>query len=310
MGIINSGFFVALVAHAVIGISLVWDKILLRETRSKSVVNYVFWLGAMSVFGGILAIFGMHIPARGTVLIAVAAGALDLLASYYYYRALNAGEASQTLAIMGGFAPGATALIALLLLGASLSGFALIGFIVMTAGGFLMFLSEAISVGKVLPLVLIAAGLFGLSNVLQKMAFNRTDFITGFVFFSVGTFLLALLFLARRRWRREIFMQSRQAQPRNKVSYFSNRVFSGIGALLIVYAVSRTQPEIVSAMSGLRYAIIFIGAYLLTKWKPSWLSEEFSGRTMAIKVFATALIIAGLVMLGLAGNAGGSTSPS
>jgi uncharacterized membrane protein len=309
MGILNSGFLIAIVAHVVIGISLVWDKILLKETRSGSVINYVFWLGAMSVFGSILAVFGMHIPDMETVTVAFFAGVFDLVASYFYYRALNAGEASQTLAMMGGFAPAATALLAIPLLGSTLSGIALIGFLIMTAGGFFMFLSEKMSIRKVLPMAITAALFFGLANVFQKMAFNKTDFVTGYVFFTIGTFACALFFLIRKQWRREIFMQSRQAQPRNKVSYFSNRVFSGIGSLLVVLAISRTRPEIVSAMSGLRYVIIFLGAYFLTKWKPSWLSEEFTGRVLVIKLIATALVVAGLVLLGLAGNGGGSSSP-
>lgn len=306
MKILNSGFFIAVVAHGVIGISLVWDKILLKEQRSKSVINYVFWLGALSVFGCLVAVLGMTMPAGRTALIAAAAGAADLIASYFYYRALNMGEASQTLAIMGGFGPAATLLIALPLLGTIISGFALIGFLLATVGGFVMFLAETISVRKVLPSVILASTLFGLSNVLQKMAFNHTSFVAGYVFFSIGTFATALIFLAKRSWRREIFMQSREAQPRSKVSYFSNRVVSGVGALLVVLAISRTRPEIVSAISGLRYAIVFVFAYALTRWKAGWLSEEFSGRALIIKVVGTSLIIAGLVVMGLGGSEGGS----
>lgn len=303
---LGSGFLIAVVAHGVIGISLVWDKILLKETRSKSVVNYVFWLGALSVFGCLVAVLGMKMPDARTTLIACAAGSTDLIASYFYYQALNSGEASQTLAIMGGFGPAATALIALPLLGTIISGLALTGFILATVGGFMMFLAESISVRKVLPAVLFSAGLFGLSNVLQKMAFNKTTFVAGYVFFSIGTFLTALIFLARRSWRREIFMQSREARPRSKFSYFSNRVVSGVGALLVVLAISKTRPEVVSAIAGLRYAIVFGCAYALTRWKPEWLSEEFSGRALAIKSIATALIIAGLVVMGLGGNAAGA----
>jgi hypothetical protein len=46
-----NGVLIAIVAHGLIGISLVWDKVLLRRKRMQSLVSYVFWLGAISIFG-------------------------------------------------------------------------------------------------------------------------------------------------------------------------------------------------------------------------------------------------------------------
>jgi uncharacterized membrane protein len=195
MTFLQSGFLIAVLAHAIIGASLVWDKILLKEMHSRTVVNYVFWLGAMSAFGAILAFFGMSLPPVRVICLAVGAGLIHLAANYFYYAALNAGEASQTLAIMGGFSPVATALIGLPLLRSRLGGLALWGFALMCAGGFFMFFSEKIATRKVLLMIFLAAGTFGLTNVLQKLAFDQSGFITGYVFFTAGTFLGALLLL-------------------------------------------------------------------------------------------------------------------
>jgi hypothetical protein len=55
----------------------------------------------------------------------------------------------------------------------------------------------------------------------------------------------------------------------------------------------------VSAISGERYAIIFVGAYLLTRLRPDWLREDFSRKVLFAKSVATGLIVAGLVLVGL-----------
>src|SRR5690348_10598906 len=108
MAFIHSGVLMAIVAHGLIGVSLLWDKILLRKPATQNLLSYVFWLGAMSIFGVILAFFGFHMPALGTALLAFGAGALQLVAVFFYYAALKRGEASESLAIMGGFSPVAT----------------------------------------------------------------------------------------------------------------------------------------------------------------------------------------------------------
>ena len=306
MNILENGVALAVLANAVVGATLVWDKVLLKETNTQSVVNYVFWLGAISVFGCIVGLFGMRKPALEMLLVAGSAGAVDLLASCAYYKALQLGEASQTLAVMGGFAPLATALIGIPLLHEQLHGLAIWGFSLLVAGGFFMFSSQKVNVRKILPLILLAAGLFGLANVTQKLAFNALGFVTGFVFFSIGQFICALCFLVRRRWRDEIFKGSKAAQPRSKAGYFANRFFNGVGAFLLAFAISKAHPAMVSALAGVRYATIFIGVYLLTKYKPKWLKEVFTGWTLTAKIVATALVIAGLAVISVGGNAGAS----
>ena len=302
MHFLQNGIFIAIIAHFLIGLSLLWDKILLKQTNTQSVINFVFWMGAISIFGCIIGVFGMQLPSVGMFLVALAAGALDLIATYFYYKALKSGEASQTLAVMGGFTPLATALLSIpLLSNKTFHGLTIWGFALMVAGGFFMFFSERINIRKLLPLVVMSAGCFGLSNVLQRIAFNALGFTTGFVFFSIGSFLCAATLLIRKKWRDEIFTGSEEAQPRNKIEYFVNRFVAGVGAFLVAFAISRAHPAVVAAISGVRYATIFVGAYLLTQFKPRWLKEAYTGWTLTAKSIATGLVIAGLAITGASG---------
>lgn len=300
---LRNGVFIAIISNGLIGVSLVWDKVLLKQPETTNLVSYVFWLGAISIFGLLLAPFGFHWPRLGIALLALFTGMLHLAAVWFYYEALKRGEASQTLAVMGGFSPVATALIALpLLRNPYLARGNLLAFALLVIGGFVMFLSEKLNLGRILPAILLSSGLFGLVNVLQKVVFDNTNFVSGYVIFTVGTFLGSMLLLVRPSWRRQVFITSEQAEPRSRFWYFVNRFLSGVGSFLIFYAIDLAHPAVVDAISGVRYAIIFLGAYLLTKLRPQWLKENFYGWTLVGKAAATLVIVAGLVLLGLSGK--------
>lgn len=294
-----------MIAHGLIGISLIWDKVLLKQPATKNLLSYVFWLGAISVFGLVLIPFGFKFPGFRLAGLGFVAGLLDLMASYFYYAALKAGEASEELAVMGGFAPIVTALISIPLLSSSIGG-DLLGFALMTAGGFVMFAAEKQPLSKMVPRILLAAGGFGLTSVLQKIVFNETNFVSGYVFFTIGTTVGALLLLAPRSWRRQIFEHSEEATPSSKFWYMVNRFLAGVGSFLVVFALTTASPSIVSAVSGVRYVIIFVLAYAITVWKPQWFREDFQRRALTFKVVATSLIIAGLVLAGLHGGSSGA----
>lgn len=299
--IIQNGILAAVIAHGLIGVSLVWDKVLLQKKETKNLLSYVFWLGAISIFGLVLLGFGFRMPSLELAGIGITAGFVDLLASYFYYAALKAGEASDELAAMGGFAPVATALIAIPLLGHGTSG-NLLGFAAMVLGGFIMFFAEKQPLRKMLPLIFLAAAGFGLTAVLQKIVFDGTNFVSGYVFFTIGTTVGALAMLLPPGWRRQIFEHSEDAPPRSKFWYMFNRFVAGLGSFLVVYAISRTHPALVSAISGVRYIIIFVGAYGITKLRPNWFTEDFSKWSLTAKLAATLLVVAGLILVGLHGG--------
>ena len=300
--VFKSGYFVAIIAHGLIGVSLVWDKILLKQPQTKNLASYVFWLGFISVFGLCLIPFGYRFPGWGIAGLAFATGIIHLVANYLYYGALKQGEASETLAMMGGFSPVFTALIGIPLIAEPIGKDNVVGFLLMVAGGFMMFFSERFALKQVMPWVLSASAVFGLVNVLEKVVFNSTNFVSGYVFFTVGTFVGSLLLLLRPEWRRQIFQHSEEASPRSKAWYMVNRFMAGVGSFLIFYAISLTSPAVVEAITGIRYVLIFLGAYFITQWNPAWLRENFTGWMLVAKSLATALVIAGLVFLGIAGK--------
>ncbi len=311
LGFFHQGLLVAIIAHGLIGVTLIWDKILLKEPQTKNMPAFMFWLGAISVFGLILYFFGFQIPPLHIAALALGTGALHLVAVWAYMETLQSGEASDTLAVMGGFSPVATALVAVLLLSHPLGKVSFGAFALMVAGGFVMFFSEKLNLKKIIPLLLLAAVLFGFVNVLQKIAYNgAANFVSAYVFFTGGTFLASMAMLLHPSWRRQIFASSEAAKPRSRWMYSINRFLSGVGSFLIFLALSQTSPALVEAITGVRYAVVFLLAFLLSKLKPEWLHEHFGTRALLAKTAGTALIVAGLAWTGLQGGSqtGGAAS--
>ncbi len=307
---LKNGALMAIVAHGLIGLSLVWDKVLLRRPGTKNLYSYVFWLGAMSIFGVVLVPFGYNSLPITLMALAFFAGVIHLVGVFFYYAALKRGEASETLAVMGGFSPVATALISYALLTKQMTGYELVGFALMTGGGFFMFFSEKLAWKQLMPPVLLSAGLLGLVNVLEKVVYNQTNFVSGYVWFTIGTFAGSLGILIRPLWRRQIFEESGKDDPKNRFWYFVNRFLSGLGSFLIFYSISLAHPSIVDAISGVRYVIIFLLALALTKFRPDLLRENFKLHQLITKTVATALVVAGLVLVGLSNgdSASGGTA--
>lgn len=303
-----NGILIAVIAHGLIGASLVWDKVLLQKRGTKNLASFVFWLGAISFFGLALIPFGFQAPTWEAATLGFLAGLLDLVASFFYYWALKSGEASDELAAMGGFSPVATALISIPLLKQPAGG-DVVGFVIMCLGGFTMFFAEKRPLRKTLPKIVLASAAFGMSNVLQKIVFNETNFVTGYVFFTMGTFFGSMAMLAPRSWRRQIFEHSEETPPRSKFWYMFNRFLAGVGSFLVVFAISRASPAVVEAISGVRYVIVFIGAYGITKLKPQWFREDFSRRALSFKAIATCLVVIGLVLVGIRSGPGASGPP-
>ena len=128
--------------------------------------------------------------------------------------------------------------------------------------------------------------------------------------FTIGTFVGSMMLLLRPLWRQQIFKGSEEAPPRSKIGYGINRLLAGIGSFLVVFAISRTSPSMVEAISGVRYVVIFVGAYAITRWRPAWFSENFTRRALLVKALGTAMVVTGLILTGLHGNTAGPGGPS
>jgi len=77
-------------------------------------------------------------------------------------------------------------------------------------------------------------------NVLKKLAFDQTNFVSGYVLLTMGGFMGALGLLIRPSWRRQIFWKKERSAPQNWFWYFVNRFLNRLGSFHVFYAISLT----------------------------------------------------------------------
>jgi len=286
---------VSLVAQIILGTSAVFDKLLLRRNFFDPWV-YTFWTGIL----GLLVVFfipftGFHAVPLITVFTALLAGGTFTLASFFFFLALKKSDASVVLPIIGGLAPLFTFLVGLVLLKDFLTTGELIGFVLLLVGGVTLLGAEKKAPRlQIFGIALISAALFGLSNVLTKIVFNASPFMTGMIWIRLGGALLVALPLAFRALRVRVLKSTHESTGTNRTLYLTNRFYAGIGGILGVWAIALGHPALVDASAGLKYVVIFLGAWLL-------LRESFHGKVLFIKLTAAILIVGGLAWLGFVG---------
>ena len=287
---------ISVLAQIILGTSASFDKILL----SRKLLNpfaYTFWLGVLGIFSAILLPFGFQTVSYQIIGVAFLAGTLFILAMLFLFYALNLSEASQTLPVIGGISPIFTLIFGYFLLNSWLGSGDLLAFLIILAGALILFFVEKKELRKTFFILILLSSLFlGASNVLSKIVFDSSNFISGFFWIKIGGVLSALIFLFFKKYRREILSSSRNP-VRHYFLYISNRACAGIGSLLVSLAISLSHyPALVDATQSLKYIIIFLFALIFLK-------ERFKGKILFGKLLATILISLGIFFLAVIGYA-------
>ena len=284
---------IALAAQIILGTSAVFDKFLLKRKFFDPFV-YTFWLGIFGAFVIFFLPFGLKVVSLSLIGVSFLTGAIFIISMFFLYLSLDKGEASKTLPFIGAFSPIFTLLLGYFLITSNFDLVDALGFLLLIAGGLVFFLIEHKEIRTKLIFYAVLSALFlGFSNVLTKFVFERTNFITGFFWIKIGGVIFVLLLLALPNLRENIFHSHRKSSISHKYLYFGNRVYAGLGSILIYGAINLAHPALVESTQSFKYAVIFLASWILLK-------EHFKGKVLAGKVVATVLIILGLTWLGMA----------
>jgi len=289
--------FIVILAQIILGTSSVFDKILLGR-KFFNPFTYTFWLGILGIFSSLLLPFGFQVISYQIIGVALLAGVFFVLGMFFLFYVLNLSEASQTLPVVGGISPIFTLIFSYFLLNSWLGSGDLTAFLIILSGTFILFVVEKKELRKsFIALILLASLFLGLSNVLSKIVFGTSNFITGFFWIKIGGFLLALFFLVFKKIRQEILNSNQKSSTHHYFLYLSNRAYAGLGSLLVYLAIFLSyHPALVDATQSLKYVVIFLFTLILLK-------ERFRGWVLIGKISATILISLGIFFLGLIGYA-------
>lgn len=289
---------IAIAAYFFLALSSLGDKLYLKGKEKPK--SYVFYVGLLSGLVVLLIPFikDFGLPPLDVLIWPICEGIVYILALYSMYYALDRFEVSVVVPAMGGLQP---VFIFFLSIGffqiTEVSFQSVIALIILIVGTFLISSGgkKVRTNNKELLFSLLPAFLFALDAILTKQVFIGESFFEGLVYMRTTSFLVVLLFLLDRQFRKGLF-----GKKRKKTVFLGAQVAGGIGILLQCYAISLV-PVLslanLNALKGVQYAFLLILTIFISSFHSKVLHEKFDKKTLAIKVISIIIIALGIALL-------------
>lgn len=290
-------------AHFLSSIVYIFDKHIVTDTKLKP-LSYTFYSGIFQIsYIAAIPFIDFHLPDSSLIiLIAIANGALFMLALLIFYKGLKIGEASRVIPVVGASIPIFTSSLAFIILSEQLDQRQLISFIFLVFGGSLIsakFANGKIYAIKGLALAMISGFLFALYYTLLKFLYLIADFASIFIIIQIGGFLGALSLLIIRKNKLEILSASKSNSKTSGIMFVFTKLTAAIAAIILNYAISLegSKITIINSLQSVQYVFLLFFAFIFAKKMPSFLNEQFSRSIAVQKIISVFLIITGLYFL-------------
>lgn len=305
-------FPLALIAHLGNGLVFVVDKSLLNtdSTFGRPLVM-TFYSGLVSALAIVLLFFDFAWPTPFAMTWSVISGFFFLIALWFFFSALKAGEPSRVVPMIGSAVPLFTLLFATTTLGERLSGQELIATVLLVAGG--VFLSVRLSGAAALPskvvlYIVVGGALFAAHFAAVKYLYSHYHpFLAGFAYsrFSVGVLALLLfgplVMWQRKRYRRRVKRGASGGSHWKKgylaAVFLGNKSLATGSLILQNYAISLGSVTLVNALQGTQYLFVLLLAVAVSRWFPQLFQEELRRVALVQKLIGIGLVSVGLLLL-------------
>ena len=294
----------ALSTYLIMAVVFLVDKYLLTQ-KIPSPRLYAFFVGILGGLAVILIPFvDFGFPGFSQLILSLVAGALYIFALLWFYKSLQAFEASRVVPAITGILPLFTFFIIILVSRgeATLSFKTAVAFLVLIFGSVLITKEREKEISlQVFKAAAITAFLLALSFVLIKYVYLAQSFWQGFIWMRVGGFLMALLFFVLfREIRDNLFIAKKGFSKKTGVIFVVNQGFGAAAGILQNWAIALAPLAfiaIINALQGTQYVFLLIFALILSLKFPQIIKEEISKEVILQKVIAILLIGGGLALL-------------
>ena len=302
-------FAVTITAYFFNSFAVILDKFLLTQ-RIQRPSTYAFWVAIFGLGAIILAPFDFYVPPTSAVVNAFVSGTAFSIGLFFFYIAIQSGEASRVTPLIGALSPISVFLLSRGILGETLSKGEFAAFAVLVLGSILISITHKKDGSrvnnhdlKVFGWAVLASFLFGVTYVYEKAVFNEVSFINGFIWTRFGGFFGALPFLVFSYTRHDIFEAPRMVDRTTVWAFLTNKVAGAAGFFLLSFAISiGPSVSLINALQGVEYVLVFVMALFLSWARPSILEEEFTPLAVFEKTLAILLIAGGLALLAFFGR--------
>lgn len=292
---------IAAASYFLSGLAAILDKFLISK-RIPSAASYSFYVGILGIGVLVLAPWGFAFLSLKLTIIALSAGAAFLIALYFFYEALKIDDASRVVPLVGGTSPFFILLLSGIFFKQYLANAELLALLFFVAGGVLLYLPKIAEENnsfkfKSLFCGVLSAFFFALTFFLSDWVYNHSEFLIGFIWMRLGSFLAATLMLALPKLRHDIWSTSRTTTKGSIYFFLINKVIGAGSFVLLNYALFLGPASVIDAMKGLEQVFVFAIAISFTKFYPEILEEHYTKKDIESKIAAIASFIIGFMIL-------------
>lgn len=282
------------IAQFLNAIVAVLDKHIIKN--SKPVV-YAFYVSILSGIAIIMVPFGIvSIPDPIIIYLSLAAGICYLASILFLYDSLRISLPSEVIPVVGAVSAVSTFGFSYWILGVLLPDDFLLAFTLLILG--MLFISHFEFTKKSFVYVVLSGVFFGASTVIIKKIFTLDDsFANGFFWSRMANVVVAMLLLLWPNNLKAIKKDLHHSPTKGKFVILNNKLLAGLAFICILFAIKLGDVSLVNALSSLQYVFLLILSLIFYKKIPGHFSKMKYKDEMIHKIFSTALIILGFIVL-------------
>ncbi len=301
-----SWLIIALASSAFMGMVSISDKVVIHK-YCNTPLTLLLLIGITQTTVGTVSLIFSGIPDEATLATtgsAIGSGILSGLAAFFSQRVLYRQEVSRTIPITQS-APIFTALLALLILGESISIIQWGGIIVAVLGCASISMSvdnenhRGVVMHRSFYVLMLSAFLFGASTVIGKIALESLPILYTHGLRTITLGLLMLSFSLRPAPYNDIKSLVSARSPAFLLVAVNDFVTAQAGLIMMLWALSIGPASLVGAVSGTRALFTVLYSIGITKIFINALGEDISTGSVLIKLLSTLLIVGGITALAL-----------
>jgi hypothetical protein len=174
-------------------------------------------------------------------------------------------------------------------------------FTILILGGFLISFEKFIKAHlDYVKLIAASSLMFSLDFVFLKMIFISMPFWHGLIWSRIFIFLIAMLFLFSKNFRKEVFEKKVITNKKSVLTFFFTQSTGAIAGVLQSFAIALVPVSylaIMNSLKGLQYVFLFLITVIFSLFFPKILSEKISKKVIIQKTAVILIISFGLAIL-------------
>lgn len=308
-------FLLAIIGYFLAALVFVLDRYILHS-RIPSPSVYAFFVGMFSIFGLLVAPFGLGFFGWGPTLLALLSGVLFVWGLVALYSAIAVSDISRIAPLVGSLATAFVLLVSqsgILVASESFDAMKVWAICLLVGGGLLLslqfpFKRRVFFRGFAFSVM---AGVFlALFSLLYKAGAEGQNFVSDFVYSRLGMVLGAFSLLLYAPFRKKILhsccrveqKERRKRQWTTVIIFVGNKTLSGVSYFCNSLAITLGSVVAVQALASVQYAFVVVLSGVASVWIPSAFRQKMNMGFAIQMVTALTLIAVGTVFVAISGG--------